>query len=53
MNGDARRKDHPKAVFVNGRSIPPPDPDVKAVVDRVMDPDRTLPIKKEVTRYGH
>jgi hypothetical protein len=51
MEGDVRRKERPKAVFVNGRSIPPPDPDAKTVVDRVMDPDRTLPIK-EVTRYG-
>jgi hypothetical protein len=27
-----------------------PEPDAKAIVDRVMDPDRGLPIKKEDRR---
>ena len=54
MESDARRKDRPKPVYVNGRSIPPPEPDVKAVVDALMDPERTaLLSKKEVTGYGH
>jgi ribosomal protein S24E len=53
MEGDVRRKERLKPVYINGRLPTPPEPDVRKIVDAVMDVERnTLKIKKEVTRYG-